>query len=171
MNRFWTGIFALALAGCSVLDARAPSGALPRDAAWAVLPIVNHTETPQAGARAESITEALMRAQGLADVRRYPGEASGDALADPVEAKVRETALAWAKGAGVKYAVTGAVDEWRYKVGVDGEPAVGVALSIVEVDTGRVLWSGVGAKTGWSREAVAGVAQKLIRELLASAKL
>jgi hypothetical protein len=29
-----------------------------------------------------------------------------------------------------------------------------------------VVWSAVGAKSGWSRESLAGVAQKLLRELL-----
>jgi hypothetical protein len=67
--------------------------------------------------------------------------------------------------------VQGAVDEWRYKVGVDGEPAVGVALQVVDLQSGAVVWSAVGAKSGWSREALAAVAQKLIGELIASAPL
>jgi hypothetical protein len=33
------------------------------------------------------------------------------------------------------------------------------------------VWSGVGGKSGWSRESLAGVAQKLIRSLLASANI
>ena len=67
-----------------------------------------------------------------------------------------------------QYALTGAVDEWRYKVGVDGEPAAGVTLRIVDVATGNTLWSGAGGKSGWSREALSAVAQKLIRQLLDS---
>ena len=58
------------------------------------------------------------------------------------------------------------MDEWRYKVGVDGEPAVGVTLEIVDVGTGATVWSGAGAQSGWSREALAAVGQKLIRNLL-----
>ncbi|MGZ5177722.1 MAG: penicillin-binding protein activator LpoB, partial [Burkholderiales bacterium] len=35
----------------------------------------------------------------------------------------------------------------------------------------NVVWSGVGGKSGWSRESLSGVAQKLIRQLLASANI
>ena len=60
------------------------------------------------------------------------------------------------------------MDEWRYKVGVDGEPAAGVTLQIIDVASGDILWSGTGGKSGWSREALSAVAQKLIRDLLQS---
>lgn len=75
-------------------------------------------------------------------------------------------ALAWAREQGVRYALAGTVDEWRYKVGVDGEPAAGITLQIIDVQSGDILWSGAGGKSGWSREALSAVAQKLIRELL-----
>jgi hypothetical protein len=76
--------------------------------------------------------------------------------------------LAWARQQGARYALAGSVDEWRYKVGVDGEPAAGVALQIIDVASGETLWSGAGGKSGWSREALSAVAQQLIRNLLSS---
>ena len=48
----------------------------------------------------------------------------------------------------------------------DGEPAVGLTLQIIDVASGDTLWSGTGGKSGWSREALAAVAQQLIRDLL-----
>jgi hypothetical protein len=33
------------------------------------------------------------------------------------------------------------------------------------------VWSAVGARSGWSRESLAGVAQKLVRDLLGSARI
>ena len=68
----------------------------------------------------------------------------------------------------MRYALLGAVDEWRYKVGVDGEPAAGVTLRIIDVASGDTLWTGAGGKSGWSREALSAVAQKLIRDLLST---
>ena len=53
-------------------------------------------------------------------------------------------------------------------MGVDGEPAAGVTLQIIDVASGDILWSGTGGKSGWSREALSAVAQKLIRDLLQS---
>jgi TolB-like protein len=144
------------LSACSTID-RGTAPALETNASWAVLPFENHTETPMAGNRAAAIATALINARGVGQVKRYTGDALQETLFDGRDAKRREDALAWARGEGVRYALTGAVDEWRYKVGVDGEPAVG---------TGATVWSGAGAQSGWSREALAAVGQKLIRNLL-----
>lgn len=157
---------ALAAAGCTTIDTgRAPP--LERSAAWVLLPFVNHTETPQAGLRAEAIAESLLRSSAGLNVKRYPAEMNTETLFETADRKQAGAALAWARAQGARYAVTGSVDEWRYKVGIDGEPAVGIGLQIVEVSSGNVLWSAVGGKTGWSRESLSGVAQKLVRQLLA----
>jgi hypothetical protein len=79
-----------------------------------------------------------------------------------------DAAMVWARDHEVRYALAGSVEEWRYKVGVDGEPAAGVTLRIIDVPSGKTLWSGSGAQSGWSREALSAVAQKLIRKLLRS---
>ena len=154
-----------ALAACSTVDrGRAP--ALQANAEWTVLPFANHTETPMAGNRAESVAEALLQARGVGKVKRYTSTAQQEALFDAGDTKRQEQALAWAREQGVRYALAGTVDEWRYKVGVDGEPAAGITLQIIDVQSGDILWSGAGGKSGWSREALSAVAQKLIRELL-----
>ncbi|WP_120966362.1 MULTISPECIES: penicillin-binding protein activator LpoB [unclassified Comamonas] len=164
--RMLAGISLLGLlAACSTID-RGNSPNLVKDASWAVLPFENHTETPMAGNRAESIATALLQARGVNSVKRYTGNAQQETLFDGQNIKRREDALAWARSEGVRYALLGAVDEWRYKVGVDGEPAVGVALEIVDINEGKTIWSGTGGKSGWSREALAAVGQKLIRDLL-----
>lgn len=153
------------LAACSTID-RGHAPALQRDASWVVLPFANHTETPLAGNRAEAIAEALLHAKGVGRVQRYPAGTQQEALFDAGDTKRQQEALSWAREKQAQYALTGSVDEWRYKVGVDGEPAAGVTLQIVEVSSGNVLWSGAGGKSGWSREALSAVAQKLIRDLL-----
>jgi TolB-like protein len=158
---------ALASGACAVLDA-GPPPVLEANARWAVLPFANHTETPLAGSRAAAIAAALLQSRGLADVRSAPG-AQQEGLADPVEHGDPVAALEWARKEGARYAVGGSVDEWRYKVGVDGEPAVSLALQIIDVRDGRVLWSGVSGSSGWSRESLGGLAQKVLRELLSQA--
>jgi hypothetical protein len=92
---------------------------------------------------------------------------NADLLLDPTERKLAEQALAWAKQREARYAVSGSVEEWRYKVGVDGEPVVGLALTVTDLSSGAVVYSASGGKSGWSREALSGVAQKLVKELLA----
>ena len=157
----------LLLSACSTLD-RGTAPALERQATWVVLPFANHTETPLAGNRAEAIAQALLHAQGVGKVLRYETGPQQEALFDAGDSKRQQEALDWAHERQARYALTGAVDEWRYKVGVDGEPAAGVTLQIIDVASGDILWSGTGGKSGWSREALSAVAQKLIRDLLQS---
>lgn len=164
MVRLGSLALAGALAGCSTIDVT-PRADLDRSARWAVLPLANHTETPQAGARAAAIVEGVLRARGLSDLVRAPGTLGAETLFEPQDAQAIDKALAWARGAGIRYAVTGAVSEWRYKVGVDGEPAVGLTLQVIEVASGKVLWTATGGRSGWSREALSAVAQKLVRDL------
>lgn len=152
--------------GCTVVD-RVRSAQPDLSARWALLPIANHTETPQAGLRAEAIAETVLRSIGVRELERYPASLNAESLLEPAERKQVEAGLAWAKGREARYAVTGAVEEWRYKVGVDGEPAVGLTLSVIDLRSGAVIYSASGGKSGWSRESLAAVAQKLLRELLA----
>ena len=154
------------LGGCSTILTGAPP-TLDRQAKWAVLPFVNQTETPQAGLRAESIAESLLHAQGINNLKRYPSNLNTETLFEPMDRKQFDAALTWARSEGIKYALAGSVDEWRYKVGIDGEPAAGVALQAVDVASGKILWTASGGSTGWSRESLSGVAQKLIGKLIA----
>lgn len=166
---FLTAAGMLVLGACTTID-KAPSPVLERDAVWAVLPMVNHTEAPQAALKAEAITEALLRNRGV-KLKRYPASMSRDSLFEPSERKLVDEALAWARTEGTRYALTGAVEEWRYKVGIDGEPAVGITLQLLDVTSGEVLWNSAGGKTGWSRQGLAAVAQKLLKEMLANIRL
>lgn len=167
-----TALFVSSLiVSCSVIDsAQAPE--LDHSAKWVVLPMLNHTETPQAGLRAEAILEGLLRSNRLAShLERYPAALDPEALWDPSDQRVVDQAVRWAKEQHAAYGITGTVDEWRYKVGVDGEPVVGMSLRVIDLQSDTVVWGGVGARTGWAREGLAGAAQKLMRDLLEHADL
>lgn len=154
----------LLLAGCAITDSsKAP--VFDRDAKWTLLPMENHTETPQAGLRMQAITETIFRVKGAMSLQIYPSGSSQDSLFEPADDKAVEAALNWAQQSGARYAITGTVNEWRYKTGVDGEPAVGVTIKIIDVQTRQVIWSAAGGRTGWGREAVSAVAQKLLENL------
>lgn len=165
-------LVSMVASSCAVLDQTSGTPALDPNAKWALLPVINHTEVPQAGLRAETITEVLLRAKGVGNLQRYPATLNQDSLFEPAERKVVDAATGWARGQGVRYAVTGAVDEWHYKVGIDGEPAVGMTMQILDLkDGGRVVWSAAASKSGWSREALSAVAQKLIKDMLDGAPI
>ncbi len=176
--RRWCAALAAAgalLAGCAQIDAGPVSpfeaGGGNRDlrfanTGWAVLPIENNTETANAGQRAASIAAGFLRAQGYTDVREYRAPDGGDGMFMDWTGADLGKAKAWAVSNHLRYGLTGAVNEWRYKVGVDGEPAIGIALQIIDLQTGAVVWSGTASRTGWSRDAATSVAQGLVRKLL-----
>ena len=160
----------MVLAACSTIDRGTPPS-LERHASWVVLPFANHTETPMAGNRAEAIAHALLQAQGVGTVRRTPASTQKEALFGAADSTRMDDALTWAREQKIRYALAGSVDEWRYKVGVDGEPAVGLVLQVIDLGSGSVVWTATGARSGWSREALSAVGQKLMRDLLGDLSL
>lgn len=153
------------LCACSTVNVSNNKVKLERSARWALLPVLNHTETPQAGLRAETILLPLLHQKNIQQLLTYPANLSRDSLLIGNDQATLEQAKSWAREQGVRYAVSGSVDEWHYKVGIDGEPAVGLSLIVWDVTTDQILWSAVAAKSGYSREAVSAVAQKLIKQL------
>ena len=163
---------ALVLAGCATgIQSTADHDPLDAQAKWALLPIANNTDTPQAALSAEAMLEHQLRRRGINTLLHYPATLSRDSLFEPTERKVSEEAQKWAVEQGARFAVVGSVDEWRYKVGIDGEPAVGVTLKVIDLSNNRVVWSGAGAKSGWSREALSAVAQAMLADLLGRLQL
>lgn len=145
--------------------------ALDSQAKWVVLPLANNTDTPQASLSAEAMIEHQLRLRGISSLASYPTSLSRDSLFEPTERKISEEAQKWAREQGYRYAVSGSVEEWRYKVGIDGEPAAGVTLKITDLPTGQVVWSAAGAKSGWSRQALSAVAQAVMSDLVSTLKL
>jgi polysaccharide biosynthesis protein PelC len=159
-------ITALTLMACTTVSSVSGRTTFEPGAKWAMLPMVNQTDTPQAGLSAEAIAEHGLRLRGLRDIAHYPLALSRDSLFEPSERRVVDEAQKWAREQGIRYGLTGVVQEWRYKVGIDGEPAVGVTLQVLDLSTGEIVWSASGAKSGWSREALSGVAHKLLYQLM-----
>lgn len=164
ITRCLTLVVIAALAtGCSSFT-RETGQTLPRNASWGVAPLINYAQTPQAGERAEQILISILAEEGVRPLM-YPQAPRQDLLLqDDRERQIQ--ALDWARQQRLAYVITGSVEEWQYKNGLDGEPAVGVSLQVLEPATGRVVWSSSGARAGWSRESLAGAAQKVLRELV-----
>lgn len=98
-------------------------------------------------------------------MKSYPVIVEPNGLPVLDENKRFQQALSWAQEAGFSYAISGSVEEWRYKSGLDGEPAVGASLQVIEVSSGIVLWSASGSRAGWSRESLSGTAHKVLKKL------
>jgi len=158
-------ILMITAGGCQSTQSERQEANISAESQVVLLPFLNRSETPLAGERAEAIALSVLRSRGLNGLQSYelPVEDSGLPILDDGKrlADARQDAL----DKGASHALTGSVEEWRYKSGLDGEPAVGLSLRLVDLESNKVLWSGSAARSGWSRSSLAGTAQKVLQEL------
>jgi len=130
---------------------------------WGITSFANHTETPAAGRRASEIAKGLMQAYHVDQMASYnDGKQRDGVLANVDQAVSEKELLNWGNRNRLRYVLTGSVNEWRYKVGIDGEPAVNVTMEVWDVRQRKIIWSVVGSRSGNSRQSVSAVAQDLI---------
>jgi hypothetical protein len=135
-------------------------------ARWVMLPLANYSEAPQAGERVEAILDTVLRRRGIAQLERYPPIKEDDAHLLVSDRQRYEESLTWAVQQKFDYGVGGSVVEWRYKNGVEGQPAVGITVRIVELSTNRVVWSSSGTRDGTGGETASEAALKLLQSMV-----
>lgn len=158
---------ALALSGCATTQLDTSRSPHPdRNAVWCVLAPINNTSTPYASGRVQRQLVALLGARGLPHVLLAP--APGDSGPLPIDngAKDQRQALDWARRREARYALLGSVDEWHYKIGLDGQPAVGLTLRLLNLQTGKIIWSGAASASGASREGLAVLSERVLTKLI-----
>ena len=159
-------LLVMVFAGCAnTVTSTATLQPMDARARWALLPMTNNTEAPMAGLAAEAMVEHHLMARGISPVH-YPASVGRDLTGDAMDRSTVDSALKWAREQGLRYAVTGSVEEWRYKAGLDGEPAVGLTLRVVDLESGQVVWTASGSRAGWGRDSVSSVSQILIQQLV-----
>ncbi len=161
----------LLLQSCATYEIQ-KTEAFDQDVGWVRLPFVNNSDTPEAGERAAEIAATLLRTHGITGLAKYqPQVASSQGMPELNQQQDQIAAINWAKGQGYGYGFGGSVQEWRYKSGLDAEPAVGVTLTVTDLSNGKIVWSASGSKTGWGRDSLSGVGQKLMRTLINGLRL
>jgi len=142
---------------------------LPRHARIAVGPLANHSDTPMANRQVETMMVSLLQAKGFTHIYHYQRKKScAKLLYCPDETLSKHQILQWARSKSMDYVFIGAVNEWRYKVGLDGEPVAGVSIQLIQVKTGKTVWTSVGSVIGGSRSGLDQVGQSLLKCLLAT---
>lgn len=158
-----TALATLSACATDVLHA-SPHPQVNQAATTAVLPFANYTTTPGAGERAASITASLLMTHGLSHtITIHSGSDNGLPLERLPHLRA---ALTSASRDGARYAIEGSVEEWRYTIGLDGEPAVAVTLNLINVGTGQTIWTATGSRSGNPRESVGVLAEKTINAML-----
>lgn len=158
----------LALTGCASTSFHAgKTPSTERSASWVVAPLLNNTATPYAGQRTAQLVNALLAQRGVGAVQVAPAAADAGGLPIDNGASAQEGAKSFAQQQHARYLVRGSVDEWTYKIGLDGQPAVSFTLDLVDLSSGKVIWTGAASASGGSRQGVAVLAQETLDKLIA----
>jgi len=123
----------------------------------ALYPLQNYTDTPRAGMRATNILEGILLAKGYNVDSRLDSKTKKMSL----DKKLRD-----ARRRGDKYAMVGGVSEWRYKTGIDGEPAISLFIKLVDTSTKKIVWSATASDNDWGTASVGTVAQELFESMV-----
>lgn len=164
MKKLWLIIFTLVLAGCSSYQI-SESPTFVTQQAWVIMPMTNNSRTPLAAESAEQILSSLLFSRGISPLR-YPTTEVEDLASILDDFSRQKKAQKWLKSQPAKYVITGSIEEWQYKSGLDGEPAVGVTLEIIDIQSNQILWKASGSRAGWGRESLSATAQIVIQELI-----
>lgn len=164
MVKFFLGLMiVVALSGCGSLStSKGHWGNLAKDGTVGVSTLMNLTETPMAGNRAASLINAVLIQRGYKTVLLDTAMADNDAMS---EIALSERLLK-AKNHGVMFLLVGEVIEWRYKTGIDGEPAITLVMRVYNTETSEVVYSANGSKSALGYSSLGFVANELIQSML-----
>lgn len=120
-----------------------------------VFRLQNYTDTPRAGMRAANIIEGVLKAKGYHVISHVHDKKYS-----------LQKAYQKANADGSKYFVYGGVSEWRYKTGIDGEPAVSLQISLYDTKNKKLVWSATGSDSDWGNGSIGTTAQSLIVDMM-----
>lgn len=162
----WTLIatMVLTLSACSSYNAP-DSPPLMASAVWVIMPLENNSSTPLAAEKAEQILSSQLYRKGIHAViyPKTPLKSLTDILDQTSKYKHAEV---WLATYPADYIITGSVEEWHYKNGLDAEPAVGLTLEIKDATSKLPLWRASGSRVGWGRESVSGAGIVVVETLV-----
>jgi hypothetical protein len=159
-----TAALAMLLAGCAT-DIRQGSLEPVQSAGVRVFlpPFANATDDDHASRALTEITASVL-------VRR------GVVLAQSEAALVRSRAddaggkeglfLEAARAVNATHLLIGTVHEYRYKTDLDGDPAVGLSLRLVDATDGRTLWQGSSGRVSVWFASLTKTAQRAVDDLV-----
>jgi hypothetical protein len=156
----------LLLAGCASATYSGGQKGLPAGGEVRVfLPqVANATDDEHAGRAITELMSSALFERGIPVVQ------SEQAL---VKARAENAAgtdglfLEAARSLQANYLLIGTVHEYRYKTDLDGDPAVGVTVRLVDVKDGQTLWQGSSARVSVLFASLSTASQRTVRDLVA----
>ena len=163
MLKILTLSFTLLFMACSSMVHK-ESVQLSHNKIYAIGSFWNYTQTPMAGLKSASIVESVLSQKNISVISLVDGDEQKSLKQSKIALLKEQTQKA--KKLKADYLITGEVQEWRYKSGVDSEPVVSYSIKIIELNSGKVLFNSIGAKSGWGNKSIGVVAQEIASELI-----
>ena len=126
-------------------------------------PFFNATNDDHAGRALTELTGSALVERGvpLYQTEEVLLSAQGDTAPGP-DGRYQELAST----VGASHLLIGTVHEYRYKTDLDGDPAVGITIRLVDAKTGRTVWQGSSSTIGYAFASVTSASQKAVRRLV-----
>jgi hypothetical protein len=164
MKRLLAACLLALTAGCAtVVHHGGPPGGMIRVDRLLLPPFVNATDDEHAGRALTEITGSALVEAGLA---LYQTE---DVLIKSAADKAQGPDGRYAELArtvNATHLLLGTVHEYRYKTDLDGDPAVGITLRLVDAASGQTLWQGTGGNVGFAFASLTSASRKAVRTLV-----
>ena len=157
------GLLAIFVVGCSASFSH-NDRELDTEMTIYIMPFSNQSNMPMAQAQVEELVASVLAAEGL-NVQLYPKQRVNDIQASLDPERRYTAAQSWLAQQPAGYVLNGSVHEWQYKYGLDGEPAVGLTLTISNMSQ-QVLWRNSSSRSGWGRESLTQMGLKTISDMV-----
>jgi len=126
-------------------------------------PFFNATNDDHAGRALSELTGSALVDRGipLYQTEELLLSTQGETAAGP-DGRYQELA----NTVGATHLLIGTVHEYRYKTDLDGDPAVGITIRIVDARDGRTVWQGSSSNIGYAFASVTSASQRAVRRLV-----
>ena len=155
---------ALFLVGCATVvhqgGAQRGPIAVPR---LLLPPFVNATDDEHAGRALTEMTGSALVEAGIAlfQTEETVLKSAADKAQGP-DGRYAELA----RTVNATHLLIGTVHEYRYKTDLDGDPAVGITLRLVDAASGQTLWQGTSGNVGFAFASVTSAAARAVNSLM-----
>jgi len=150
VKMFFLIVLGIVISGCSSMQINTfDKSKLDTNQTIEILPFKNLSQTPYAGIKAANIAEGVLRSRGFKVMQGYSINKDDEVSLKPINAK---------------YVLKGQVNEWEYKTGIDGEPAVSVYVEILD-NNGTIIYSTIGSRSDWGHKSVGICAQEIFEDI------
>jgi len=123
-----------------------------------IIPFANFTQTPLAGYKVAGITEGVFKSKGFniqKSLWNFPEE---DYTLKEIKNIINNTQS--------DYIVTGYVNEYRYKAGIDGEPVISITIKIYNNKKHKYIYTATISKIGNTYDSLGLITQTSINKIL-----